>query len=223
MVVSGFAPLHAAQDFKTESKSGGSPISSEELWYLLSGANVCTPVYRALQDFGVRAAPSTTPQEFATALEKFSGKRASVTYGGDDVPAMVFLRSAGNRGIADSVYTLAKGQGACAALVPPPPASATSNMPTQSSNATGTVSAVRKPSFDCSKAKSVSEKLICADGDLADLDRELASKLAAARKTTSDAESLRRANLNAWKEREATCQDKECLVSWFLKRLEALK
>lgn len=83
--------------------------------------------------------------------------------------------------------------------------------------------APRQTSFDCAKAKSVPEKLICSDDELAALDLKLSGVFAAALKRSSDPAALRRAGAAAWKQRESQCIDKQCLVSWFNQRLEALR
>ncbi len=81
-------------------------------------------------------------------------------------------------------------------------------------------SAEIRPSFDCSKAKSVAEKLICADSELATLDRQANEIHKKAKETTYfDADESRK----AWKWREENCKDKECLLQWFSKRSDYYK
>lgn len=55
-----------------------------------------------------------------------------------------------------------------------PPAAATP-APTPSAPAAATDATLQPPSFDCAKAKSESEKLVCGDARLAALDRQLAA------------------------------------------------
>ena len=74
------------------------------------------------------------------------------------------------------------------------------------------------PSFDCSKAASDAEKLICADGLLSRLDRELAVQYAAAKARASDPAKFRRQGIAEWKLREGCKSDRDCLVLWYAKR-----
>ena len=82
------------------------------------------------------------------------------------------------------------------------------------------------PSYDCTKARSTPEKVICADPELAALDSGLLTyfkatravvraKLSAAQYVDFTAE-----NKESWNEREAQCKDKECLLSWFAVRAQ---
>jgi uncharacterized protein YecT (DUF1311 family) len=74
------------------------------------------------------------------------------------------------------------------------------------------------PSFDCSKARSTTEKLICADEDLARQDRELGRIHDRARRNAADRDAFERASDAEWARREATCQDRECLQRWYAQR-----
>ena len=202
--------------------------SSDDVWYLLGGPEGCTPAFRAAAELGVQASSAVTPQQFAALLERSSGMQASITDGGDRAPTMVFLRRPGNRGIADDVFTLVKSEARCRRLaggtratsrpaaseLPPAPAPAPS--PARSTPSRG-------PSFDCSKAKSLSEKLICSDDELAGLDVKLSEALAIAMKATADPAELHRASVAAWRQRERQCRDRQCLLDWFNQRLNALR
>lgn len=79
------------------------------------------------------------------------------------------------------------------------------------------------PSFDCTKASSANEKLICSDQDLAaaDLDVNLAYRRAMA--GTQDPELLKTQAKAAWKWREDYCHDKQCLLRWFASRKAQLQ
>lgn len=73
--------------------------------------------------------------------------------------------------------------GACTAPAPPaaapakaPPAAAPASVETPSTATT--TPAVAPPSFDCAKAASEAEKLVCGDAELAALDRQLAERYA---------------------------------------------
>ena len=74
------------------------------------------------------------------------------------------------------------------------------------------------PSFDCKKAASVAEKLICADSDLSTMDAELAGLYYRARAAAVDKAAFNDENKARWKQREAECTDKSCLVAWYTLR-----
>ena len=71
------------------------------------------------------------------------------------------------------------------------------------------------PSFDCSKAKSPSEKLICSDNQLAKEDNELLVLYKAAKLKAKDPAAFKEMTTAAWKEREANCFDKTCVLNWY--------
>jgi len=79
-----------------------------------------------------------------------------------------------------------------------------------------------RPSFDCAKARSVPENLICADAELSRLDRELGRLYARARDAAPDKAAFARQNSQEWRQREATCRDRECLLRWYGARGEQL-
>lgn len=74
------------------------------------------------------------------------------------------------------------------------------------------------PSFDCRKAKSRAEKLICADSQLSSLDRELNNYYIQAKKISFDKENFKKETESAWIKREKECFDKNCLVNWYVSR-----
>lgn len=78
------------------------------------------------------------------------------------------------------------------------------------------------PSFDCAKARSLPEKLICSDPELAQLDRELSRVYARAKYATSDRAAFRRRQDQEWLKRESACRDRSCLLSWYSERREQL-
>jgi hypothetical protein len=78
------------------------------------------------------------------------------------------------------------------------------------------------PSFDCAKAHSVVEKMICSDAELARLDRELGRLYARAKNAAADAAAFRRQTSEEWRMREATCRDRECLLRWYANRQDHL-
>ena len=78
------------------------------------------------------------------------------------------------------------------------------------------------PSFDCAKARSVPEKMICSDAELSRLDRELGRVYARAKNAAPDGAAFRRQNSDEWRRREATCRDRACLLRWYASRHDQL-
>ncbi len=74
------------------------------------------------------------------------------------------------------------------------------------------------PSFDCTKARSAAEKIICSDDQLSSLDTELAGLLAQAKQESSDKKNLLDETRAAWNFREVNCKDKSCLLDWYADR-----
>ncbi len=74
------------------------------------------------------------------------------------------------------------------------------------------------PSFACKKAKSISEKLICSDGELSALDRELSNYHIQAKLLITDKEFFKKEHEAAWIKREKECMDKQCLFAWYASR-----
>jgi len=81
-------------------------------------------------------------------------------------------------------------------------------------NKAGSVS----PSFDCTKARSASEKLICSDSQLAAKDNELYGFYKMAKTKAGDSPEFKTETVAAWKERERNCFDKACLLQWYAGR-----
>ena len=79
-----------------------------------------------------------------------------------------------------------------------------------------------KPSFDCAKAKSTVELLICSDPALSRLDMELFNLFKEAKAKTADKENFKKQAIAEWKWREANCQDRECLLGWYQRRRDQL-
>jgi hypothetical protein len=79
------------------------------------------------------------------------------------------------------------------------------------------------PSFDCTRASSRAEHLICGDQQLANLDRELAVLYNRALGKVSDRAAFRRESIEQWRSRETACAGKPCLVDWFTRRIERLR
>lgn len=80
-----------------------------------------------------------------------------------------------------------------------------------------------KPSFDCAKASTKSEQLICSDGTLASLDRTLADLYGAARARVGDKAGLKDAQ-NKWRRdvRDA-CSDVACMKGAYEDRIAHLQ
>lgn len=79
-----------------------------------------------------------------------------------------------------------------------------------------------KPSFDCSKARSKAEHLICNDSELSKLDTELAKVYREAKSKALNADEFKKQTNAAWKWRELNCKDKQCLLDWYAERNSAL-
>lgn len=79
-----------------------------------------------------------------------------------------------------------------------------------------------RPSFDCSKARSASERMICSDAELARLDRELGQVYARAKIATTDRPAFQRQQDREWRMREALCRDRTCLLRWYAQRRQQL-
>lgn len=78
------------------------------------------------------------------------------------------------------------------------------------------------PSFDCAKARSTPEKIICADPELSRLDRDLGQLHARAREAAPDPAAFKRQSDATWFERERTCRDRDCLLRWYAQRQQQL-
>ena len=74
------------------------------------------------------------------------------------------------------------------------------------------------PSFDCRRARSTTEKMICSDAELARLDRELGRAYGRAKNATADPAAFRRQSELEWRRRETMCQDRGCLLRWYAYR-----
>ena len=77
-------------------------------------------------------------------------------------------------------------------------------------------------SFDCRKARSATEKMICSDAQLARLDSELGWLHARASSSSRNRWAFRQQSEQEWKRREATCRDRDCLVRWYAQRRQQL-
>jgi outer membrane biosynthesis protein TonB len=80
-----------------------------------------------------------------------------------------------------------------------------------------------QPSFDCAKARSRAERIICGDRELAQLDRDTGRLHARAKAAARDQAAFKRQNDREWKQREEVCRDKACLLAWYAHRREQLQ
>jgi uncharacterized protein len=78
-------------------------------------------------------------------------------------------------------------------------------------------------SFDCRKAGSEVEKLICADQSLSQLDETLSKIYRKAMRSASDPESLKLEQTKWLREERDRCADKSCLEKVYHNRLAALE
>ncbi len=76
-------------------------------------------------------------------------------------------------------------------------------------------------SFDCRKARSTSERLVCADPALSAMDDRLGALAAAGKKRAASPRAFQRQLDQAWLARQA-CQDRACVEQWYERRLQAL-
>jgi hypothetical protein len=82
--------------------------------------------------------------------------------------------------------------------------------------------ATLQTSFDCAKARSDAENLICHDPELAADDVELSAIFAKAKAAVSDQAALRERSRKEWSYREQNCHDRDCLVRWYADQKTAL-
>jgi uncharacterized protein YecT (DUF1311 family) len=79
------------------------------------------------------------------------------------------------------------------------------------------------PSFDCAKASSGPEKLVCSERELAKLDVELSQAYMRVMETTSDKDALRKAQRVWLRQSFGACSDKACLVAVYKARIIELQ
>ncbi|WP_239482760.1 hypothetical protein [Paraburkholderia sp. C35] len=77
-------------------------------------------------------------------------------------------------------------------------------------------------SFDCAKARSDAEHLICGDPELANADIQLAAIFLRAKAAVTDQSAFRERVRQQWNYREQNCHDKECLMRWYVDQKVAL-
>jgi uncharacterized protein YecT (DUF1311 family) len=78
------------------------------------------------------------------------------------------------------------------------------------------------PSFDCTKASSSQERLICGGRELSKLDVQMAGAYADARQKSTDTDALKTAQKQWLKNTQRSCSDKACLVDAYTSRIAEL-
>ena len=81
---------------------------------------------------------------------------------------------------------------------------------------------LQQTSFDCTKAQSIPEYLICHDPDLAAADRELEQIYEQAKTSAHDQDAFKERIRKQWNYREKNCRDKACLLSWYAYQKDVL-
>ena len=125
-----------------------------------------------------------------------------------DVPDMQFCSDLTNR-------ILEARQAAAPAQAPAP---APAQAPAPASN-----DAAFAPSFDCAKASTAQEKMICADRELSRLDVELSQAYSRARSQRADKDGLRKEQTQWLRTNVRACTDKPCLADTYKKRITELQ
>jgi uncharacterized protein len=77
-------------------------------------------------------------------------------------------------------------------------------------------------SFDCRKAHSPTEQLICNDPELSAADDQLGALYQNVQSVTKSPRLLRMERDQDWQWRETNCADKTCLLTWYWNREEEL-
>ncbi|WP_218512011.1 lysozyme inhibitor LprI family protein [Variovorax sp. dw_308] len=105
---------------------------------------------------------------------------------------------------------------------PPPPIAAQSAPATSTAPPFEPTASEVRPSFDCAKARTVVEHLICNDASLASLDVRMSDSYKDALRTTDDRAGLRKAQ-KAWLEDSRNrCMTVACLQSSYEQRIASL-
>jgi uncharacterized protein len=91
------------------------------------------------------------------------------------------------------------------------------------SAALGAALPAQAASFNCRKAHSYTEKLVCGDAELSALDDTLEAARKAALATTRDKRAFRKRVDEKWLEREKGCHDRACVLAWYETRIAELR
>lgn len=78
-------------------------------------------------------------------------------------------------------------------------------------------------SFNCAKAHSTAETLICADDNLSRADDELGKLFRIAQRQAADRRAYRRDSDSKWAWREENCTDVACLTDWYSTRIGEIR
>ncbi len=73
----------------------------------------------------------------------------------------------------------------------------------------------QQASFDCTKARSDAEHIICSDAELAAADVQLAAIYAKAKAAATDPIAFKERTRVQWNYRERQCHDRECVARWY--------
>ena len=73
----------------------------------------------------------------------------------------------------------------------------------------------QQTSFDCTKARSDAEHIICSDPELAASDVQLAAIYAKAKAAATDPIAFKERTRAQWNYRELQCHDRECVARWY--------
>jgi uncharacterized protein len=76
-------------------------------------------------------------------------------------------------------------------------------------------------SFNCAKAQTPNENLICSDRQLSVMDDDLAALYRAAKAVAPDAVGFKRETNVEWRHRQ-DCVDRDCLIAWYQRRTAQL-
>ncbi len=97
---------------------------------------------------------------------------------------------------------------------------------TASANATEGINGAQRlkvqPGFNCARAHSSNERMICSDAQLAQLDHDLMQLYTQARHATHNSSEFRKHNDSEWLWREQHCNSRDCLLQWYARRREQL-
>jgi len=84
-------------------------------------------------------------------------------------------------------------------------------------------SPVQAASFNCTKGRSFTEKMICSDTALSRLDDTLGQLYWKARRRAPDRRGFIADSDSKWAWREANCRDAACLGTWYATRIDDLQ
>jgi len=83
-------------------------------------------------------------------------------------------------------------------------------------------SPLRAASFDCTKAQSSTERMICGDPQLSKMDEDLGALYVRAKALAPDPVAFKKQTNLEWRYREKNCTDQQCLIDWYQRRTAQL-